>query len=429
MRDSVWFGAASLLPKLVALGTIPIITRSLTPSDFGVFELISGMAAFLVVLFSMSLESYLARKWNDSATEGQKSELLSTLILLCLLVSLAGFAIVLTVSPLLSVGLFGVANYGLAFVLVGMNSVLTSVASLPIMALRMSGGVVPFPIITATQSSALLILIVASFALNNINVVTLISANFISGFVSAVVAFSFIRRYLSLSFKVSVVKPALRFSLPLMPAVGVTWATGQVDRYALLYFAGADAVGLYSILVKAAAIMVMLIAVFRQAWLPYSYKIAAQHDSRESQFKQISIVFFVVALSLSIGLVSIQDVLLEILAPETYEIDTMIFPVLLLSAVIYGSSAITGIGTMVSGKTEWNSIAAMLGLGFNVVVAIFAIPRYGMVGAAWGALGSNTLFTLILCWRSSKDIGISFPLGQITVSILAYSAICFYLLA
>jgi len=88
-------------------------------------------------------------------------------------------------------------------------------------------------------------------------------------------------------------------------------------------------------------------------------------------------------------------------------------PVILLSSIVYGSASIVNIGTIISGKTEWNSYASLVGLIFNIIFTIILIPIFGVAGAAWGTLISSFIFMLVLLIRSNKLYNMNFSVTLI----------------
>ena len=128
-------------------------------------------------------------------------------------------------------------------------------------------------------------------------------------------------------------------------------------------------------------------------------------------------------------LVLLSRPIFSLIAPEEYEVNLCALPVLLLAALVYGSASIANVGMLISGKTEWNSYAAIVVVLVNISLTCFLVPVWGVVGAAWGTLLANSIFLLFLSWRTSKETKINFKFGHVLVATGTYLTVSFLFLS
>ena len=70
-----------------------------------------------------------------------------------------------------------------------------------------------------------------------------------------------------------------RFGVPLVPTALFLWVTNFSDRFFLVKLADVAEAGLYSVGVRIASAMVLLLTAFRLAWPAFAYSI---QDEREA---------------------------------------------------------------------------------------------------------------------------------------------------
>jgi O-antigen/teichoic acid export membrane protein len=160
--------------------------------------------------------------------------------------------------------------------------------------------------------------------------------------------------------------------------------------------------------------------VFRQAWLPYCFNLAKLPNYGSSTFRKVMNVYFGIGIALSLVLVLLAKPIFTLLAISEYELELNVLPILLLATIVYGSASIGNVGTVISGKTEWNSYAALMGIVVNISLTCLLVPLLGVDGAAWGTLLANAVFVSVLLWRTARELKIYFQLELIVAMICVY---------
>src|SRR5207253_9927426 len=93
-----------------------------------------------------------------------------------------------------------------------------------------------------------------------------IVGNFIGTLAVYVALLAYRREQLGLQFDRRLLREMNRFGLPLVPTAVFLWITNFSDRLFLVKLSGATEVGLYSVGVRIASAMVLLLTAFRAAW-------------------------------------------------------------------------------------------------------------------------------------------------------------------
>ena len=109
-----------------------------------------------------------------------------------------------------------------------------------------------------------------------------IVGNFIGTLVVYVVLVGYRREQLGLEFDRGLLREMNRFGIPLVPTALFLWVTNFSDRLFLVKLADTTEVGLYSVGVRIASAMVLLLTAFRLAWPAFAYSIDDDREARRT---------------------------------------------------------------------------------------------------------------------------------------------------
>ena len=73
LRDSAIYGLAGILVRSVSLLLVPIYTRILSPTDYGIVDLITLFTAFVGVTVALEIGQSLARYLPDADSNEERS--------------------------------------------------------------------------------------------------------------------------------------------------------------------------------------------------------------------------------------------------------------------------------------------------------------------------------------------------------------------
>jgi O-antigen/teichoic acid export membrane protein len=142
------------------------------------------------------------------------------------------------------------------------------------------------------------------------------------------------------------IEECLKYSLPLVPTVFLSWSNSQVDRLILLSLLRLGVLGVYGAAAKVAMIITVLVQVFRLAWLPIALSHIDQ-SSRNSYFRSSLIAYLAVMTCIGLVLVTYSREPLTLLTTSEYASGYVVIPWLVGAQIFYGSASITNIGMLI----------------------------------------------------------------------------------
>jgi len=404
------------ISKSVNLILLPILTRQFTTDEYGVIDIIATLTSLLSLFIALSLESAVMRFWNESKKVNKQKELFTGTLLFVIGIGVFIFFITFLFSQSLS-SLLLRDKENWHYVLLGvLAAFFTAANNVPLVALRMRRRILSFNVLKLIQSLlyvSLALLFIFQFEMR-------LTGVFLALACSQAVAFAFgvvlNRTYLTKNITFGYLKPSLRYSIPVFPAVFVTWFINASINLSFTEFKA-------PVISQIAAIILLLVTIFRRAWSPIAIDTLEKDEHTRNEFYRKALNYYIVGMfTIALLVVLLSKPLLNLLVPEEYHYGYVIIPWLIGAVILHGAASMTNLGTVISKKTIGNSIAAWIGAIVNVTIGLILIPIYGIVGAAIGSFVAEFIFMATLWFISVRLTSVRFDkmivLGSVTIYIL-----------
>jgi O-antigen/teichoic acid export membrane protein len=426
------YTASSVTSKLIAVALLPLYTRYLTPADYGAAEvLITGVIAASIVIRLGIIEALLRFYYRTDEEPGQvvktafASLFWTTTIGLALALPFAG-----PLSELLldhsDPGLMRIAIFGLwVFTMFEFLTALFRIdeRAKAYFAFTVSNVLVTIPVtvwLVVVEDRGASGLLWGQYGTG---------AVFLAGLVIAQ------RRRLALLPARGLWRRMLRWGLPTMPAELSLYSLNFIDRVLIVRLVGLGDAGLYSLSVKFAQAVNVLVKGFQLAWPPLAYSIQDDDEARRAYAVIVtwfvSVTTFVVA---GMWLLS-RWIVRALAAPEFFDsyktiglvsTGVMLYALYLVLVVVLGRT----------GRTEFNFPATAAGTLVNIGLNLVLLPSLGIVGAGISLVASyavvlvlmyvftQRLFAVPYEWlRLAQAVGLAIALVALGEALLPTSGI------
>lgn len=387
LRD---FAGGPLVGALISVVTVPVITRLVSPTEFGKSSLFTLAQTVFSLIAFLGLDQAFVRYYNEKDID-RKKLLKNCLILPCAFCVLL-IVVILVFHKSLSVFLFGqnepTIMVALCFLLPSL--VINRFAMLLIrMDLR---GKLYSLLNVVTQvvgfSVLLFFLIVYEKSFRSIVFATIISS-LINTMLSVVVTRNYWDVSLGLVDK-DLLYTLLSFGLPLVPATLLSWLLNSFDKIGLRSWSSFEELGLYAAAFKVVSILSIIQSVFTTTWIPVAYEWHEKNTETKEFDRVSSVVLSCMSLAFACVIV-FRNVILMLLGPE-YRNTSSTFVFLLFVPVLYTVSETTTLGIAFSKKTVYNLYVSIITAVFNLIGNYALIPKLGAQGAAFTTCVSYIVF-------------------------------------
>jgi len=377
------YTAASIFSKVIAVALLPLYTRYLTAADYGAAEVLFAavVTASIVVRFGL-IEAILRFYYRDD--EDPAAVVRSSFAGLFWLATLGALVLLPFAGPLSELLIpepekLGESAPELVRIAIGGLWVLT-MWEFMLTLFRLEERARAYFLTT-------LLNVLASIGLTVVLVVGfedgaggLLLGSYAAGaaFVLGLIARQ--RRRLSLRVDRPLARRLFRFGLPTMPAEVSLYLLNFVDRLIIIRSLGLAEAGLYSLAVKFAQAVNVLVRGFQLAWPPLAYSIRDDEEARRA-YATIVTLFVAGCAWVVAGMWLFSRWIVRALAtPEffpSYEAIGLVSTAVTLYALYLVLVVILGR----TGRTEFNFPAAIGALVANVALNLVLVPAMGISGA------------------------------------------------
>lgn len=403
------YTAASIVSKLIAVALLPLYTRYLTTGDYGAAEVMFAavVSASIVVRLGL-IEAVLRFYYKD---DEDPARVVSTSFAALFWFATIAALIALPFAGPISEALLAESAPDLARISIAGLWVLTLNEYL-LTLFRLEERARAFFITTILN-------VLAAIALTVILVVGmeegargLLIGSYASGAV-VVLALIFVhRRRLSLRFERPLLRRLMRFGLPTMPAELSLYGLNFVDRLIIIHVAGPPQAGLYSIAVKFAQGVNVLVRGFQLAWPPLAYSIRDDDEARRV-YATVVTLFVAGCAFVVTGMWLLSRWLVRALAAPEFFDSYKAIGLLTVAATLYALYMVLVVILGRTGRTEFNFPATGAALVANIALNLALVPPLGIVGAAIALVASYIVVLALMYVFTQRLFPVPYEWGRL----------------
>jgi len=413
------YTAASIVSKLIAVALLPLYTRYLTPADYGAAEVLFAavVTASIIVRFGL-IEAILRFYYKDDEDPGQV--VAGSFAGLFWLSTLGAFVLLPFAGPL-SEALLDQSDPGLVRIAIGGLWVLT-MWEFMLTLFRLEERARAYFLTTILN-------VIAAIALTVVLVVGLeegarglLVGSYAAGGAFVLVLIALQWRRLSLRFDRGLMRRLFRFGLPTMPAEVSLYLLNFVDRLIIVRSLGLAEAGLYSLGVKFAQAVNVLVRGFQLAWPPLAYSIREDEEARRV-YATVVTLFVAGCAWVVAGMWLLSRWIVRALADpkffDSYEVIGLISTAVTLYALYLVLVVILGR----TGRTEFNLPAAISALVANVVLNLILVPPLGIVGAGLALVASYVVVLGLMYAFTQRLFPVPYEWGRLLRVVFTVAAL------
>ncbi|HXG76744.1 MAG TPA: oligosaccharide flippase family protein [Gaiellaceae bacterium] len=417
-RHSAVYGLGGLVSRILAVLLLPLYTRYLSPSDYGKVETLIALTTVTGIALRMGITSAFFRFYFDSPAPERRRVVLRTSFWFTMGMATAGLLAGLALAGPISTALFGSSAdaelVAAAFVglWAGMNyEQLTSLFRVE----ERSTAFVSASLANVLLTIGATLLLVVVLEQGPIGVIV---GNFTGTLLVYAALLGYRREQLGLQFDRGLLREMNRFGVPLVPTALFLWVTNFSDRFFLVKLADTAEVGLYSVGVRIASAMVLLLTAFRLAWPAFAYSI---EDDREARRTYGFVLTYLVFLTtwVATGLALLSPWLVDWIAAPAFASASRVVGPLAFAAVAFGAYIVVAIGVGRARRTQFNWVVTGAAALVNVALNLALIPPYGMLGAAIATVAAYATMFAGMAWWAQRLYPVPYQWRRVGTAALA----------
>ena len=422
VSESTLYVLGNVLRRGLSVITMPVFTRYLSTSGYGVLAIVGTVQNMLEVFYEMGTAQSSTRFYYDCKDKRERETLLGTLLIFSLASTLILTFLLFALGDLIwrFVGK-EIPFYPYMALTIG-TVFLGNLGVLPRVLFRVQNQVPRFFRLSLAQSVltvSLSVLFVVWFALGPLGPV--LATFIVAAFFFAVYGYC-LRGHVRMVFRWAIARRALAFGLPEIPLRWGSWALKVADRLILQHFTSLSVVAIYSVGYSVSKMPFDLVGnAVHWAIVPFFYSTAKKESEARSKeiFSRVATYNVAVLAGLALATTLFGRELIEILASAKYAEAVAIVPIIVAASFLQELYYIPSKGIYLKEKTAVLPLILLVPAGLNIGLNFLLIPRFGMMGAAWATLACYAVMIVLALAISQRIYPIPYEYGRITKVILA----------
>ena len=417
-KHSAIYGLGGLVSRILAVLLLPLYTRYLSTSDYGQIETLIALVTVLTIVLQFGISSAFFRFYFDAEDDAGRRLVLRTSFWFTMTMATLGLVVVAALATPIAQWLFhdaGATNLVRA-------SAVALWAQLNYMQLtnlfRVEERSVAFVLASLTNIlitvGATLVLVVAL----DKGPLGVIVGNFTGTLVVYLALLGYRREQLGLQMSRPLLRQMNHFGLPLVPSALLLWVTNFSDRFFLVKLTDTSEVGLYSVGVRVASAMVLLLTAFRMAWPAFAYSIKNDDEARQT-YAWVLTYLVLVSTWIATGLTLLSPWIVDWLTTPKFASASRVVGPLAFAAVSFGGYIVLAIGIGRARRTQFNWVITGVAALVNVVLNLTLIPPYGMMGAAIATAAAYTVMFVGMAWWSQRVFPVPYQWRRVVTAAAA----------
>lgn len=427
-RDATIYGGTRVLLKSLAFLLVPLYAHFLSPTQFGILELVIATIAVVDVLIAANMDGVFMRFYFDRDDSAWRRQIISIYLVIETVYPAVVVGTLIAFSGVISDRVFGSSAYSVFFVIALVDVYLTNIVDLPMMLCRVRRKPYTFAAYSLARGLVQIVASVLLVAVFEVGVKGILIASLSS------VCFAFLitlREYVRDLTRVTEWRVAREMASFAWPGIigGLSfYALNLMDRFFVKHYHGLADSGLYGAAFRYSQVVLVAVLAFRLGWTSWHY--SWLNSGRHEQMVARGANYYFFATGFLAVLVSAWILpVFHVAMPTRYWDATPAVAPLALAALATGAYNIFAVGLNVKKRMRLLPPLAVGGALVAVGLYFLLIPPYSFQGAAWATAASFAILALATALVAHRIYPVPWDRYRILLAVTAAAGLCLASLA
>lgn len=392
----------SVINKAIPFFLLPILTRYLSPTDYGIVSMFGVLVSFLAPFTGLSVHGAIARMYYEKDTVDIKEYITNSIFILIsssILVSIVFFLFSNFIADLTSV-----PNQILWIVVVVSFSQFITRIVLTLWQVQVKP--IKYGVYQITQTILNVVLSLVLVVFVGLTWRGRIYSQLITLLIYVLIGFIILYKDNWLKFRVNkdYIKHALRFGLPLIPhALGGVVMT-MSDRIFITNMVGVETTGVYTVGYQLGMIINLFAMSFNQAYVPWLYsKLKLNLQATKRKIVKFTYIYYIIIVLLAVFLSVLAPPFLSFFVGKEFDQSSIYVTWIALGYAFNGMYLMISSYIFYAQKTSYLAWVTLFTAIVNLILNYILIGNNGAIGAAQ-ATTIIYLVKFILTWILSSKV-------------------------
>lgn len=400
-NSSIYLGS-SVINKMIPFLLLPIMTKYLSPKEFGILSIYLILISFYSAFIGMAIQTNISKNFFKVSKED-----LSLLIGNILIILTTTFTIYLILTYFITFFFDDVFSISSKWLLaIPFISVMMMINEINTTILRNEQRAYIFGVFEISNT-----LIKMSLTVLFLVVFSLSWYSQVIGTLIGTIVFFFIgllymkkRNYITMDFNKEKIKSILNISLPLIPHVLGGIVIAMSDRLFIEQMVSLEAVGIYSVGYMFGMVVMLFTDAFIKAWSPWFYKnLTNPTDEKKRKIVKYSYIYIFGIFILAALISLVAELILPYFVDEKFYNAKEFILWIALGYAVHGVYKIFFPYLVHISRTSFLAVSTVIAAIINLILNYFFIKYYGAIGAAYSTIVSFSVSAMLVFWYQNQN--------------------------
>lgn len=396
----VLYTLGEMIPRVLSFLLLPVLTKYLTTSDYGISSYITTVVTFLFVLTTLSVNTYALRTYYKLKSEDEKKKLLGNLFLFLTAWGLVMLTLEALLFPVL-LKAFSVQVPFYPYFLLGLIINFFDVVSIiPLVSYRVNEDAKGFVALSVGRTVLQYIFVLLLVAIFKMGLFGSLMGRLLGCVPFAIIYVLIIKRKGIFSLNKEQIKHALLFSLPLLPGALSYLVISMFDRIILERYVSLNELGLYSV---ASTLALTLNIIIQGIYRSFEQKIFREHNNEGYVILTDKLYKIYIAALCIPGFCMIlfaKEVLLFFTSPQYYSAQQYV-PYLVVAVIVSGINTFFSTLLIADNRRKVVSYSSFVAAVVSFIGNLLLIKYFGVIGACVASILSFLVVYIFYYYKVS----------------------------
>lgn len=416
IRNSAIYTIATVLTRGIAIFLIPIYTRYLTPTEYGIIDYFVILASIINLTIALEISQAVVRYYQDAVGIEEKRSYVATAFIFTIFVYALYFIISFVFAGELSYLFLDDEHMSALFIIasgaIATNGIFYFVQNQLKFEIRPKD----FAIVSLVNVILLGCITVYLLVVEHMGVESIFIAQIIANTAGSIMAVYMVKESYGFIFVYDKFKQMIAFSSPLVFSGVAVFVALYIDRIAIKDMLGLEELGIYGIAYRFAAVAGLVMVGFQSSLIPLVYK-HYQEENTPKDISKIFNVFSIFALFVVAGSIVFSREIIILFTTESFYGASSLIAILVM-AVFFSNMYIFAPGIGIAKKTKLTAFIMTLGAFLNLALNYTLIPIMGLSGSAMATLTSSIVIFVLYVILAYKYYPIPYKTKELLMAFV-----------
>ncbi len=401
VKNAAIYTVSDILNKMVPFVLLPVLTRYLTPSDYGIISIFFVFTAILGVFMTLETNTAISVNYFKISRDELRIYIANVLLIISVATSLIFLILVIFHSNISNLLALPVEWLFIGVIV----TLLQFFTTINLILWQSEHNPIPFGFYQISQTIfnlSLSLILIIGFGMGwegRLIAVSIASITF------GILSFSFLfnRQYLYFKLNRSYIRDALKFGLPLVPHALSAWIRTGIDRIFLIMLISPSATGIYTVGFQIASVILVIITAFNKAYTPYLYEQLKEiTEKQKSILVKYTYIYFIGLLILASILSVAAPYIVDFFLGKEFIASQKFVTLIAFGFAFYGMYSLVVNYVLYTKKTKTLSFITFTTGLLHVGLSYSLISYNGIMGAAQATIIVSFITLIFVWWYSQK---------------------------